>query len=89
MPGLVGSAGAALLGAATALTASRTTRLITTPGLAIGYALVFTSNTSSTLLLGYLVAVSWWGVSLTAFALRLTLPILRSTLRRLADGSGV
>ncbi|SDZ21732.1 hypothetical protein SAMN05444365_107121 [Micromonospora pattaloongensis] len=60
MPSLVGSAGAALLGIATALTASRsrTIRTITAPGLAIGYAIVFTSNTSSALIVGYLVALT-------------------------------
>lgn len=85
MPGLVGSAGAALLGIATALTASRsrTIRTITAPGLAIGYAIVFTSNTSSALIIGYLVALTWWGAHLAAHTLRLTYPTAGQTLRRL------
>lgn len=76
MPGLVGSIGAALLGVATALTASqsRAVRTITALGLAIGYALVFTSDTSSPLIVGYLVALTWWGVRLTAQTLQLAFP---------------
>ncbi|MGN9811483.1 Hsp70 family protein [Micromonospora sp. BQ11] len=89
MPGLTGSIGAALLGAATALTASRSrvTRAITAPGLAIGYALVFSSNTSSALIVGYLIALTWWGLRLTAHTLRLAYPTARQTLSRLMGGS--
>lgn len=88
MPGLVGSTGAALLGVSTALTASRSrgVRTITAPGLAIGYALVFTSDTSSPLIVGYLVALTWWGVRLTAQTLQLAFPAAESALRRLVDG---
>ncbi|MFG1742390.1 hypothetical protein ACGFLT_30660 [Micromonospora chalcea] len=89
MPGLIGSAGAALLGIATALTTSRsrTTRTITVPGLAIGYAIVFTSDTSSALLVGYLVALTWWAVQLAAYTLRLAYPGAGQALRRLAGSS--
>ncbi|MEV0429649.1 hypothetical protein [Micromonospora sp. NPDC050495] len=88
MPGLVGSVGAALLGVATALTASRsrTIRTVTAPGLAIGYAVVFTSNTSSALTVGYLVALTWWATRLTAHTLRLAYPNARQTLSRLTGG---
>lgn len=88
VPGLIGSAGAALLGVATAVTASRSraVRTIAAPGLAIGYALVFTSDTSSPLIVGYLVALTWWGVRLTAQTLRLAFPAVGSALRRVADG---
>ena len=88
MPGLIGSAGAALLGVATALTASRsrTIRTITAPGLAIGYAIVFTHNTHGALIVGYLVAVTWWGIRLTAHTLRLAFPATGQALRRLIDG---
>ncbi|MFG3702622.1 hypothetical protein ACGF5C_32835 [Micromonospora sp. NPDC047620] len=87
MPGLAGSLGAALLGAATALTAShsRVIRTITAPGLAIGYALVFSYDTSSALIVGYLIALTWWGLRLTAHTLRLAFPHVRSTLCRLTD----
>ncbi|MFJ1540424.1 hypothetical protein ACIODS_17965 [Micromonospora chalcea] len=88
MPGLIGSAGAALLGIATALTASRsrTIRTITAPGLAIGYAIVFTHNTHGALIVSYLVALTWWGIQLTAHTLRLAFPTTGRTLRRLIDG---
>ncbi|MFJ8830750.1 hypothetical protein [Micromonospora aurantiaca] len=89
MPGLIGSARAALLGIATALTVSRsrTTRTITVPGLAIGYAIVFTSDTSSALLVGYLVALTWWAIQLTAHTLRLAYPGTGQALRRLAGSN--
>ncbi|PTA43523.1 Hsp70 family protein [Micromonospora sp. RP3T] len=89
MPGLIGSAGTALLGIATALTASRsrTIRTITAPGLAIGYAIVFTSDTSSALLVGYLFALTWWAVQLAAYTLRLAYPGTGQALRRLAGSS--
>ncbi|SBT38665.1 Hsp70 family protein [Micromonospora auratinigra] len=88
MPGLIGSAGAALLGIATALTASRsrTIRTVTAPGLAIGYAIVVTSNTSSALIIGYLVALTWWATHLAAHTLRLAYPNVRQTLGRLTGG---
>ena len=78
-----------LIGIATALTASRsrTTRTITVPGLAIGYAIVFTSDTSSALLVGYLVALTWWAVQLAAYTLRLAYPGAGQALRRLAGSS--
>ncbi|WP_422733077.1 hypothetical protein ACN26Y_17985 [Micromonospora sp. WMMD558] len=87
MPGLIGSAGAALLGIATALTASRsrTIRTITAPGLAIGYAIVFTSNTSSALIVGYLFTLTWWGIQLTAHTLRLAFPTAGQALRHFID----
>ncbi|OON28438.1 Hsp70 family protein [Micromonospora sp. DH13] len=87
MPGLVGSLGAALLGTATALTATRTrlARTITAPGLAIGYALVFTYNTNSALIAGYLIALTWWGIRLTTNTLQLAFPNVRSALHRLTD----
>ncbi|MBM0224510.1 hypothetical protein [Micromonospora sp. ATA51] len=90
MPGLAGSLGAALVGVATALTISRsrTIRTITTPGLAIGYALVFTSDTNSALIIGYLIALTWWGLRLTAHTLRLALPDVGAALHRLVDRSG-
>ncbi|MFE9694378.1 hypothetical protein [Micromonospora sp. NPDC005806] len=86
--GLVASAGAALIGVATALTAirSRTTRAITAPGLAIGYAIVVTYDTNSALIVGYLVALTWWGIQLTAHTLRLAFPTAEAALRRLIDG---
>ncbi|MER5338580.1 hypothetical protein [Micromonospora sp. NPDC002717] len=89
MPGLAGSLGAALLGAATALTASRSRmlRTITAPGLAIGYALVFSYDTSSALIVGYLVALTWWGLRLTAQTLRLAFPAVGTALHRLVDRS--
>ncbi|WBB69203.1 Hsp70 family protein [Micromonospora sp. WMMD812] len=87
--GIAGSLGAALLGAATALTASRSRaiRTITAPGLAIGYALVFSYDTSSALIVGYLVALSWWGIRLTAHTLRLAFPTVGTALHRLVDRS--
>ncbi|OKI53799.1 hypothetical protein [Micromonospora sp. CB01531] len=89
MEGLIGSIGAALVGAATGLTASRsrTIRTITATGLAIGYAIVFTNNTHGALIVGYLVALTWWGVRLTAHTLRLAFPTAGKALRRLTDGS--
>ncbi|MBM0240407.1 hypothetical protein JNW88_30995, partial [Micromonospora sp. ATA32] len=89
MPGLAGSLGAALVGAATALTIShsRTIRTITAPGLAIGYALVFTYNTNSALIVGYLIALTWWGIRLTAQTLRLAFPDVGAALHRLIDRS--
>ncbi|NJP30774.1 Hsp70 family protein [Micromonospora thermarum] len=88
MPGLIGSTGAALLGIATAMTAtrSRTIRTITAPGLAIGYAIVFTSNTSGALTVGYLIAVTWWSIRLAGHTLRLAFPAAGAALRRLTDG---
>ncbi|WP_406045942.1 hypothetical protein OG799_16565 [Micromonospora sp. NBC_00898] len=87
MPGLAGSVGAALLGVATTLTASRSRviRTITAPGLAIGYALVFSYDTSSALIVGYLIALTWWGIRLTAHTLRLAFPHVPAALRRLTD----
>ncbi|WP_157748228.1 Hsp70 family protein [Micromonospora echinaurantiaca] len=87
MPGLAGSAGAALVGVATALTASRsrTIRTITAPGLAIGYALVFTHDTTTALTIGYLIALTWWGIRLTAQTLRLAFPTTATALHRLLD----
>ncbi|MFI2667852.1 Hsp70 family protein [Micromonospora carbonacea] len=89
MPGLVGSCGAALLGTATALTATRTrlARTITAPGLAIGYALVFTYNTNSALITGYLIALTCWGIRLTSNTLQLAFPSVRSALHRLTGHS--
>jgi hypothetical protein len=88
MPGLIGSAGAALLGVATALTASRTRtiRTVTAPGLGIGYAIVFTNDTNGALIVAYLVALTWWGIRLTAQTLRLAFPTAGAVLRRLIDG---
>ncbi|MFC4016625.1 hypothetical protein ACFOW4_01495 [Micromonospora sp. GCM10011542] len=88
--GIAGSIGAALVGVATALTmsASRTIRAITAPGLAIGYALVFTVDTNSALIVGYLVALTWWGIRRTAHTLRLAFPEPGSALRRLTDRPG-
>ena len=81
MPGLIGSIGAALLGVATALTISRsrTIRTITAPGLAIGYAIVFTNDTNRALIVGYLVALTSWGVRLAGQTLRLAFPPPDST----------
>ncbi|MFG3602463.1 Hsp70 family protein [Micromonospora chersina] len=88
MPGLIGSTGAALLGVATALTASRsrTIRTVTAPGLGLGYAIVFTNDTNGALIVGYLVALTWWGIGLTAHTLRLAFPTAGPALRRLVDG---
>ncbi|MFI5484172.1 hypothetical protein [Micromonospora echinaurantiaca] len=88
MPGLIGSAGAALLGIATALTAgrNRAIRAITAPGLALGYAIVFTNDTSSALIVGYLIAVTWWAIRLVGHTLRLAFPSAGQALRRLIDG---
>lgn len=88
MPGLIASAGAALIGVATALTASRshTIRAITAPGLAIGYAIVVTYDTNSALIVGYLVALTWWAIQLTAHTLRLAFPATGQALRRVIDG---
>ncbi|MEU1687916.1 hypothetical protein [Micromonospora sp. NPDC005707] len=88
MPGLIGSAGAALLGVATALTVSgsRTIRMVTAPGLGLGYAIVFTNDTNGALIVGYLVALSWWGIGLSAHTLRLAFPTAGPALRRLIDG---
>ncbi|MFI7491417.1 hypothetical protein ACIBXA_23840 [Micromonospora echinaurantiaca] len=87
MPGLAGSTGAALVGVATALTASRsrTVRTITAPGLAIGYALVFTHDTTTALTIGYLIALTWWGIRLTAQTMRLAFPTTATALHRLLD----
>lgn len=87
MPGLAGSVGAALVGIATALTASRNRaiRVITAPGLGIGYAIVFTSDTSSAIIIGYIAAVTWWAVALTAHTLRLAFPGTGSAVRRFLD----
>ncbi|MGC4862827.1 hypothetical protein [Micromonospora sp. DT41] len=88
--GIAGSIGAALLGIATALTISlsRTIRAITAPGLAIGYALVFTVDTTGALIVGYLAALTWWGIRLTAHTLRLAFPQPGTALRRLTDRTG-
>lgn len=88
MPGLLASAGAALIGVATALTATRnrTTRAITAPGLAIGYAIVVTYDTNSALIIGYLIALTWWATRLTAHTLRLAFPATGRALRRIIDG---
>ncbi|MBQ0906804.1 hypothetical protein [Micromonospora sp. U21] len=85
-----GSIGAALVGVATALTMSRsrTIRAITAPGLAIGYALVFTDDTTGALIVGYLAALTWWGIRLTAHTLRLAFPQPGATLRRLTNRPG-
>ncbi|MFF0123746.1 Hsp70 family protein [Micromonospora arida] len=87
---IAGSIGAALVGIATALTISprRTIRAITAPGLAIGYALVFTVDTTGALIVGYLAALTWWGIRLTAHTLRLAFPQPGTALRRLADRTG-
>ncbi|MET7710366.1 hypothetical protein [Micromonospora sp. NPDC005413] len=87
---IAGSIGAALVGIATALTMSRnrTIRAITAPGLAIGYALVFTIDTNSALIVGYLAALTWWSIRLTAHTLRLAFPQPGTTLRRLNDRTG-
>ncbi|MEU5908469.1 hypothetical protein ABZ780_29375 [Micromonospora sp. NPDC047467] len=87
---IAGSIGAALLGIATALTISRsrTIRAITAPGLAIGYALVFTVDTTGALIVGYLAALTWWGIRLTAHTLRLAFPQPGTALRRLTDRTG-
>jgi hypothetical protein len=86
--GLVGSIGAGLLGIATALTASRSriTRTITGTGLAIGYAIVFTYSTSGALIIGYLVALTWWGLRLATHTLRLAFPAAGAALHRLLNG---
>ncbi|RQX15739.1 hypothetical protein DDE19_18340 [Micromonospora ureilytica] len=86
MTASAGSIGAALVGIATALTISRrrTIRAITAPGLAIGYALVFTVDTTGALIVGYLAALTWWGIRLTAHTLRLAFPQPGTALRRLA-----
>ncbi|MET8354667.1 hypothetical protein [Micromonospora sp. NPDC005206] len=85
--GIAGSIGAALVGIATALTMSRsrTIRAMTAPGLAIGYALVFTIDTNSALIVGYLAALTWWGTRLTAHTLRLAFFQPGTALRRLTD----
>ncbi|MBO4161369.1 Hsp70 family protein [Micromonospora antibiotica] len=90
MPGLASTIGAALLGTATALTVSRTRtiRLITAPGLTLGYALVISYNTHSALIIGYLVALTWWGLRLTADTLRLAFPHTGNALHRLIDRPG-
>ncbi|MFF0372533.1 hypothetical protein [Micromonospora sp. NPDC005087] len=82
--GIAGSIGAALVGIATALTMSRsrTIRAITAPGLAIGYALVFTIDTTSALIVGYLAALTWWGIRLTAHTLRLAFAQPKTALHR-------
>ncbi|MET8367659.1 hypothetical protein ABZU53_29450 [Micromonospora sp. NPDC005194] len=87
---IAGSIGAALVGIATALTISRSRpiRAITAPGLAIGYALVFTADTTSALIVGYLTALTWWGIRLTAHTLRLAFPQPGTALRRLTDRTG-
>jgi hypothetical protein len=89
MPGLAGSLGAALLGTATVFTISRSRviRYVAAPGLAIGYALVFTYNTSSALIVGYLAALTWWGIRLTAQTLRLAFPDVGAALNRLINRS--
>jgi len=86
---IAGSIGAALLGIATALTISRsrTIRAITAPGLAIGYALVFTVDTTGALIVGYLAALTWWAIRLTAHTLRLAFPQPGTALRRLTNPS--
>ncbi|WLS44819.1 hypothetical protein Q3V37_26110 [Micromonospora profundi] len=86
---IAGSIGAALLGIATALTISRsrTIRAITAPGLAIGYALVFTVDTTGALIVGYLAALTWWAIRLTAHTLRLAFPQPGTALRRLTKPS--
>ncbi|MFG3690652.1 Hsp70 family protein [Micromonospora sp. NPDC047740] len=88
MEGLIGSIGAALVGVGTGLTASRsrTIRTITATGLAIGYAIVFTNNTHGALIVGYLVALTWWGIRLTAHTLQLAFPSAGAALRRIVDG---
>ncbi|WP_200216811.1 hypothetical protein [Micromonospora coerulea] len=90
-PGLVGSAGAAMLGAATALTATdhRTLRVITLPALGLSYAIVFTGATSAALIIGYCLAVLWWAIRLTAYTTRLAFPAATAKLRRLLDGPTV
>lgn len=54
----------------------------------VGYALVFTVDTTGALIVGHLAALSWWGMRLTARTLRLTFPQPETTLRRLTDRTG-
>lgn len=86
--GLVGAAGAALLGAGTALTATtnRTLLTISVPGLTLGYAIVFSNAISSALIVGYCIALSWWAVTLAAHTARLAFAGSGQTLRRLLNG---
>ncbi|MEW2477522.1 hypothetical protein AB0875_27400 [Micromonospora gifhornensis] len=83
--GLIRNGGAALIGIATALTLTRirTIRIITATGLAIGYALVVTWPTHGALITGYLIALTWWTIHLTAHTLKLAFPLHRTTLHRL------
>ncbi|KXK62673.1 hypothetical protein AWW66_07055 [Micromonospora rosaria] len=87
MPGLVGSLGAALLGAATILTItdSRVLRALAVPGVAIAYALVFTYSTKSALIVAYLAALTWWAVRLTTKTLHLAFPNAGAALHRLVN----
>lgn len=85
--GIIRNGGAALIGIATALTLTRirTIRIITATGLAIGYALVVTWPTHGALITGYLIALTWWAVHLTAHTLKLAFPGLRAAIRRIIN----
>ncbi|MFI5489101.1 hypothetical protein [Micromonospora echinaurantiaca] len=50
-----------------------------------GYALVFTHDTTTALTVGYLIALTWWGIRLTAQTLRLAFPTTATALHRLLD----
>ncbi|MFI7553819.1 hypothetical protein ACIBQ2_29250 [Micromonospora sediminimaris] len=85
--GLVGITGAALIGVATGLTITRirAVRVIIATGLAIGYALVHSWPNHNALILGYLLALTWWAIHLTAHTLRLAFSFrVKATLQRLS-----
>jgi hypothetical protein len=88
LPALLGAAGATLLGVTTVLTATRQPliRLIAAPILGLGYATVYSVATAPMLVIGYLIALGWWILTLTSHTLRAAYPTAGSTLRRLVDG---
>ncbi|GAB3863975.1 hypothetical protein GCM10029963_73600 [Micromonospora andamanensis] len=85
--GLVGITGAALIGVATGLTITRirAVRIIIATGLAIGYALVHTWPNHNAIIIGYLLALTWWAIHLTGHTLRLAFSFrVKATLQRLS-----
>jgi hypothetical protein len=88
MHGLLGTIGAACLGVATVLTATRLPliRLTAAPIMGLGYAVVYGLAAAPILVIGYLCAVGWWTLGLTIHTLRAAFPAVGATIRRQLDG---
>jgi hypothetical protein len=83
-PGAIAAAGGALLGLATAGTATRQPliRAITGCVLALGYALVTTVTTAPYLTITYITALIWWTLSATIRTIQYATPGATTTIRR-------